>query len=286
MNYKLLALDLDGTLFTSRGYIAEQSKARIGEAQKQGIMVTLATGRHYPFAKSVARELMIDVPLITHDGGYIAHPQSDEIYFVKRIPYQTVLRIIRLLRPLQIRIMILHEFEALTNQRFGWRELFARLGQIASLKYYLWERYSYQYMPDHEMLAYISSKGLSPPKIFIMGEEGRMKRAKERLEKHFATEIRLTTSGYGIEILPPGISKGFALQVLGEKLGVDREQIIAAGDNYNDLEMLQYAGLGVAMGNAPEAIREQVDFVTHNNDQDGIAHLIERFILGRGLVSS
>ncbi len=280
MTYRLLALDLDGTLFTSSGFISEPSKARIAEAQKQGIMVTLATGRHYPFAKSVAKELEIDVPIITHDGGYIAHPRNDEIYFVKRIPYQTVLGILRLLRPLQIRIMILHESEALTTQRFGLRELLVRLGHIASLKYYLRERYSYQYFSDQEMLAYIAHKGLSPPKIFIMGEEAKLKRAKERLEKYYTKDVRLTTSGYGIEILPHGVSKGSGLQVLGEKLEVDRGQMIAVGDHYNDLEMLQYAGLGVAMGNAPEAIRTQVDFVTHSNDQDGVAHLIEKFILG------
>jgi len=279
MTYKLLALDVDGTLFTSGGFISKHTKRKIAEAKQKGVMVTLATGRHYPFAKAIARELHLDAPMITHDGAYIAHPHNDEIYDVKRIPHQVVQAIIRLLVPLHVRVMILHESESITNHKFGWKDLIHRIGQLASLKYYLLENYSYQYMASEQMIAYVARKSLSPPKMFVTGEEKKMELAKERLNKRFAQEINITTSGYGLEILPLGTSKGKALSLLGEKLGIDRGEMMAIGDHYNDLEMIEYAGLGVAMGNAPVEIRMRADFITRTNDEEGVAYAIEKFLL-------
>lgn len=279
MTYQLLALDLDGTLFTSKGTITDRTKTRIADAQQSGVLVTLATGRHHPFAKSVAKELKIDVPIITHDGAYIAHPQEVEPYFVQRISYQTVIGIIRILRSLRIRMMVLHEKVALTNSKMGIKEILAHLGQLPLLKHYVREKYHYQYTPDQLMIEHIQQHEVSPPKLFIMGDRSKMKRAKDRLEQHFADEVRMTTSGHGIEILPVGISKAYGLYKLMQKLDIPREAIIAVGDQYNDLEMLQYAGVGVAMGNAPKAIQQAADYVTYTNNEDGVAYVIERLIL-------
>ena len=82
-----------------------------------------------------------------------------------------------------------------------------------------------------------------------------------------------------LEILPPGIDKAYGLEKLIYTLGMQREEVIACGDGYNDITMLQFAGLGVAMENAQEATKKAADYITLSNDEDGIAHVIEKFIL-------
>jgi Cof subfamily protein (haloacid dehalogenase superfamily) len=84
---------------------------------------------------------------------------------------------------------------------------------------------------------------------------------------------------YFLELVPKGIDKAQSLAVLLEEIGMTREEMIACGDGFNDLSMIKYAGLGVAMDNAQPTVKEAADFITHSNDADGVAHVVERFYL-------
>ncbi|EJL46775.1 hypothetical protein BAG01nite_35310 [Brevibacillus agri] len=116
------------------------------------------------------------------------------------------------------------------------------------------------------------------PKIFVTGEAERIAAARRELERASLEKIRVTASGErNLEILPEGVSKASGLAVLTEKLGIGPEEIVAVGDNYNDAEMLQYAGMGVAMGNAPDDVKRLARYVTDTNDQHGVAAVIRKF---------
>ena len=118
-----------------------------------------------------------------------------------------------------------------------------------------------------------------PAKLVVNGTAETMQEFKNILVKEFSGEISMTTAieNY-IDILAYGVSKAHGLEILSEHLGISRENIIAAGDNYNDIEMLEYAGLGVAMGNAPDIVKDKADMITDSNDNDGLVKVIDKYI--------
>ncbi|MGG4493115.1 Cof-type HAD-IIB family hydrolase [Brevibacillus reuszeri] len=277
MNYKLLALDVDGTILMSNHTLSKVTLQAITELTTRGIYVTLATGRAYPSAKTMAKQFQIRVPLISHDGAYVADPLTDEVLFVKRIPTEVVTRITEILVEYGLDVMLLHESYAVTNRSWKWRDLFPLLNPSTLRQ--LWKNlYPLKIMASCRVAEYVREKNVSVPKIFVMGEPERLAAARRELAKAKFKEIRVTASGdRNLEILPEGISKATGLAVLGEKLDIIPEQMVAVGDNYNDVEMIQFAGMGVAMGNAPDAVKKLARQVTDTNDQHGVAAVIQRF---------
>ena len=118
-----------------------------------------------------------------------------------------------------------------------------------------------------------------PMKVLIIGERPALEAVARDLDALPYRVNHVYSEAKYLEILPPGSDKGAALRAVAGRLGIEREAIIAAGDNLNDLAMIEYAGLGVAMGNAPDALRARADFVAPSNDQHGLQEVIERFIL-------
>jgi Cof subfamily protein (haloacid dehalogenase superfamily) len=276
--YRLLALDIDGTLLSSQKTIAASTRRAIRQAMDLGVFVTLATGRAYPLARGFARSLKLRMPIITHDGAFIADPDGHQVHFVERIPCHIVEEIIRMLTDYDLDIMVLHESFAVTNRPFHWRDL------VHLLNRHTWDalsqiRYPFIFVPTKQMAAYVHQRQVSPPKLFVRGEQTALSKARGALDRHLGGAIRISSSAAdNIEILPIAISKASGLERLGHMLNVSAEEMIAIGDHYNDLEMIRFAGLGVAMGNAPADLREQADYVTKTNDDDGVGHVIRQFI--------
>ena len=115
--------------------------------------------------------------------------------------------------------------------------------------------------------------------LFAGGEPEVMLELKEELEPLFGDRLYFYRSEpYFLEIMPPGVDKAFAMEKLMEYLGFSSEELICVGDGYNDVSMLKYAGLGVAMGNAHPGVQEHADYVTKSNDEDGIVDVLEKFM--------
>ncbi|MGN7469128.1 Cof-type HAD-IIB family hydrolase [Brevibacillus sp. SAFN-007a] len=277
MRYKLLALDVDGTILMSDHSLANVTQQAIRELARRGVYVTLATGRAYPSAKALARQFYLRTPLVSHDGAYVADPLTDHVLFVSRIPHETAFLVTEILARHELEIMLLHEAYAVTNRSWRWRELFPHVNRQTVRQ--LWQdRYPLKIQPTSTLAEYVRTKQVCAPKIFVTGEAGRIAAARRELECASLEKIRVTASGErNLEILPEGVSKASGLAVLSEKLGIDPEEIVAVGDNYNDAEMLQYAGMGVAMGNAPDDVKRLARYVTTSNDQHGVAAVIRKF---------
>lgn len=282
MGYKLLALDVDGTLLTSGHTISKLTKRTIEELISHGIYVTLATGRAYPSAKSLATYLGMRVPLVTHDGAYVAEPRGDKVLFVKRIPYDVASAITEVLVAHQLNVMLLHESFAVTNRSWKWKDIFPLMNALTIRQ--IWkDRYPMKIQAPRAMADYVHTNEVSVPKIFVTGEPERLAAARNALLPYSQKEVRVTASGSGnLEILPAGVSKASGLKVVSANLNIALEHIVAVGDNYNDAEMIRAAGMGVAMGNAPEDVKRLAQYVTDTNDRDGIVSVARRFFFDDG----
>lgn len=277
MSYKLLALDVDGTLLKSNHTLSKLTQQVIAGLVERGIHVTLATGRAYPSAKSLAKLFHMQVPLITHDGAYVADPRTDRVLYAKRIPHEVAAQITEILVAHRLDVMLLHESYAVTNRSWKWKDIFPLLNAWTIRQ--LWrEQYPLKIQASRSLAEYVRMNKVDAPKFFVTGEPERLAAARAALLKQSLNGIRVTASGVNnLEILPAGVSKASGLDVVSAELKITTEQIVAVGDHFNDAEMIRHAGMGVAMGNAPDDIKQLAQFVTDTNDQDGVVSVVRKF---------
>jgi HAD-superfamily hydrolase, subfamily IIB len=266
---------MDGTLLNSRKKISEENKESIKKAKEKGVVVAISTGRIYNNAAFYADYIDLKAPIIAANGAIIIDNDGGEI-FKGVIGYDTSLKILEILKKYKLTphfhthnsIYSGSMFQKLLGYVFSARGIpvdykisLENVGSIDMWKKVLKEK-------EDEILKCITFS-LNVRKI---------NRAKEELRK--ITEIEVTSSyPFNIEINAAEVSKGNGVKVLSEHLGIKREEVICIGDNENDISMIEYAGLGVAMGNASNYIKEKADFVTTSNDNSGVGYAIRKFIL-------
>lgn len=268
MNYKMIVLDLDGTLTNRDKIITERTKRVLLEAQKKGKKVVLASGRPTYGVVPLAEELQLDKYggyILSFNGGIIMDCCTREVVFEKKLPVESNRRIVELAQEERVDIMTYQNAMILTNNPDC---PYAKLeSQINHLK-----------IKKVDDMA--SGVDFPVPK-FIMMDDGDYlamveARVKAALGKHFSV---YRSEPFFLEILPRGIDKAQCLGYLIERMGIEQEELIACGDGYNDLSMIRFAGLGVAMENAVLPVRNAADYVTRSNNDDGVAYVVEKFLL-------
>lgn len=264
MPYRLLVADIDGTLVNAAREITPPVRAAVAAAQARGVRVTLATGRIWPSARQFVEGLGADPPVILYNGGMVYDFATGEVWFRRTLPLAQARDVLTILRrhpaaqphlyvDERVYIPAMNETTALYQRKDQVKT--EAVGDLAD-----WLR-------------------VDPMKILIIGERPALEAVAAEIDR-LPTRINYVFSEVTyLEILPPGISKGAALQIMAARLGHPPEEIIAVGDNLNDLTMIEFAGLGVAMANAPEALRARAHFVAPSNDDHGLEVVIERFIL-------
>lgn len=261
--YRMLAIDLDDTLLNCRLEISPLTKEYIGRAREAGVHVTLATGRMYRSAQPYARELGLDLPLITYQGALVKEALSEEVLLHRPVPLELAREAIRLVNRLGYHINVYVNdqlyVEKITPEAEKYR-------QISGVPVY----------PVGDLLKFLDQ---DPTKVLVVGDEAKMDQLWKDMGKHFGDSLHVTKSKpHFLELSHPLATKGHALDILAKGWGLNREQIIAIGDSYNDLEMVEYAGLGVIMGNANDEVKGRADYVTCSNEEDGVAEVIKKFI--------
>ena len=260
MKYKLIVMDMDGTLTNSQKEISPLTKYALIEAQKLGAKLVLASGRPTPGLYKEAKELKRDVYggyLLSYNGAYICdYPGHNELYSCT-IPQKYVLPIINNAKALNLNIMV-HKGENVVADRE--------------------DTYKLQYEASACNMGIEIVKDLrdfmdyEPNKFLISAPEAYLKEHFDDFRIPFGDMLSIYTSApFYIEVVPNGIDKGASLEKIANELHVSSNEIIAFGDEMNDLTMLQYAGHGVAMGNAVKPIKLIADEITASNDEDGIA---------------
>jgi Cof subfamily protein (haloacid dehalogenase superfamily) len=265
---KLIAVDLDGTLLTSDHKMSEVNAKAIKVALEAGIQVVIATGKTYVSATWLYEKLNLKTPGVFNQGTVICNADGS-------------LRSQQTLSPQIARqiITFADDRDYLTGiysgNRILVRKMHARIEQLTT----------YYHEPMPEAVGPLQNALDTTPvhKLIILAPDD--PRRITALRWHIRMQVngggRALQTGIGdqLEILPPKSSKGAGVTALIKELGIPAGQVMAIGDGENDLEMLQLAGLGVAMGNAPESVKAVAKAVVSSNDQDGVAEAIRRFVL-------
>ncbi len=262
--YRLVVADIDGTLVTSRREITARVRRVVREAQRRGVRVCLATGRTWRSGRRYFEALGADPPAILYNGGLIYDFARDRALFRRAMTVRQAQKV----------IAALDAFPDLAAHFYVEDEIYVRWRTP------LVEATARQ---DHILPAAVGDfrtvlRG-RPMKFRILGPRPRLAALLRRVQRADGAGTYVFSARNSLEILPPGSSKGAALRRMARLLRVPLRQVVAVGDELNDLSMIQVAGLGVAMGNAPRELRRAADYVAPSNDDDGLAEVIRRFIL-------
>lgn len=268
--YKLIALDMDGTLLTTDKRISKRSKAAIKSAEEKGVKVVLASGRPLNGLIKSLEELNLlkdEDYVLSFNGGLVQNTKTQKI--VSKLPLKgsDLKYIYKISKELNINIHAFSEKEGLIAPKISqYTEYEAEINGIdINIK-------DFNTVDDDDDI--IKFMMIDPQEILDPAIE---KLPVEVYEKYSVFK----SSPFFLEFTNKEVDKGLGLKKLGEYLGIKREEMIACGDAGNDLSMIKYAGLGVAMENATEEIKEAADFITTSNDEDGVANVIEKFILNQ-----
>ena len=279
--YKLIALDVDGTLLDPTGMIRPRVRAAVQAAVAAGAVVTLATGRRHRPARKIAADLGIAVPLILYSGSIIYDPQTESALLHRPLPAEFVKSALALLRQAGINGGVLQS--PLRGERIVLGPLehddpYIRDYATDPLRADLVERRS------PEALAAVED-----PLVVVAAGPKQVARQLENLIREneslgctlYGYRLRHTRVPelYGYDLLPLGHTKAIALDWLARHFGLELSQVMVVGDGLNDLEMLRVAGLGVAMGNAAPEVKAVAGAIVATNQDDGVAEAIERFVL-------
>ena len=286
MAISFLALDLDGTLLDSRGNISERNRLAIDNARGHGVDVALVTGRRFRDSRPIALELGLDIPLISHNGALTKHAATLQTVSVLPLPADAARKALRVGREAGADALLSDDHEGLGVLVYD----HLRGENTAAHKYVSWARRIHGEEEAGNAVRQVDSLedylDHEPIHLAFSGTCSEMDQLEEILKKELGSTVKILGTKYLeqdftlLDILNPAASKGAGVAAAAAELGVAREEIMAIGDNYNDLEMLLFAGVGVVMANAPLTLREIGGLhPTASNREDGVALAIEQFIL-------
>ena len=268
MGYRLIALDIDGTLRDADAPVSERTRRAVDRVRSAGAAVTLATGRIYEDALPSAAELRIDNPIISSQGAHAADPGTGSLLWHRPLEPEMAASALDALLSWDLDIMAFH------------------LGTIYAAKPF--ERLDYFVENSRVEVRLVDAleqvvSGEST-RLVATGEEAKVDRLEGYLKARFDSELYVTRSvPTYCEVLHPSVGKEKALAMLGSRLGIRREDTVAFGNGYNDVEMIRWAGLGVAVeGSVPQVI-EVADTVAGPVEEDGVAQVLED-MLCKGMI--
>ncbi len=261
--YRMLAIDLDDTLLNGKLQISQRNKEYIRRAKEAGVHVTLATGRMYCSALPYAQELNINLPLITYQGALVKEAGSGEVLLHRPVPLELAREAMVWVKKLGYHINLYMDDKLYVEKMTPEAETYMRISGITA-------------HPVGDLVAFMQE---APTKVLFVGEVRELDQLELAMRQHFASSLHICKSKpHFLEISHPEATKGHALDTLARRSGLTAEQVIAIGDAPNDLEMIEYAGLGAVMGNASPEVKEKANYVASSNEEDGVAQVIAKFI--------
>lgn len=265
--YKLLAIDIDGTLIKSDQTISPRTRTVLIHAQEQGVQVVITTGRPTFGAAPFADELRL-----ADFGSHVISFNGSEIHnwATKELIHSVLLD--KDIKP--------YIYDCAKQKGF---QILAYVGQnvVAEDPNNEYVRFSStrNKMPIRTVQNFLTDTDNEQPKFLIVGDPEPL----HALELEMAANLKGKAEVYRsepffLEIVPYGIDKATGLSVLCTKLGISKDNIIAFGDGFNDVSMIEYAGVGVAMGNAQQILKNRADYITQSNEEDGIAIFLDKYL--------
>ncbi|PLT44991.1 HAD-superfamily hydrolase, subfamily IIB [Paenibacillus pasadenensis] len=262
--YKLIAIDVDDTLLNDDLEVTPATRDALAAALERGVTVTLATGRMFASARQVAEGLALNVPIITYQGSLVKTLLDGQVLYERYVPADAAAELDRFCTERGLHLQLYVDDRLYVREDNDKVKAYARQSNIP-----------YVVEPDFGSL-------LSRPllKMLVIDEPALLDRIAAELQPLLGSRMHITKSKpHYLEFMHKEGTKGHALRFMAEHVGCSLDETIAMGDAWNDREMLMEAGLGVAMANAQPALKELADYVTLSNNEDGVAHVVEKFIL-------
>lgn len=266
--YDVIVLDLDGTLTNSKKVITPKTKEALMKAQCVGKKVVLASGRPTGGIVKLADELRLDEYggfILSFNGAHIINYADGTVVYDKTVPADLVAPIYEEAKKAGLGIVTYTDSEIIQSIQYNeYSELEARINQ----------------MPVRQVEDLLSFVDFPVNKFLLTGEADRILQAQEHMREVFGEQLNIFRSEpFFLELMPQSIDKAYSLGILLEHLKTDKTHMICCGDGFNDRSMIQFAGLGVAMANAQDEVKEVADYITASNDEDGVADVVYKFML-------
>ncbi len=270
MKTKILFTDLDGTLLNTQKEVSKRNREAMEQMKQEGHRLVLTTGRSVSSAKMIAEKLGLLTRgnyIISYNGGTIFEAESNQIILQRSVPLPSVFSLFQAAREAGMYIQTYQEEKVLSERNSPYLEKYL---QFTKMKSQICERIE-------QILT------TPPPKMIVIDEDlDRLRAFGEKMKERYVKELDLVYSEPEYqEYCPIGVSKGNAVKLMCDYLQIPIEQSVAVGDGYNDISMLKEAGVGVAMCNASsQEVLQSADVITEqNNDEDGFAWVVEKFVL-------
>lgn len=268
MEYQMLVLDLDGTLTNSRKELTEPTRQALLEVQKMGKKVVLASGRPVNGVLPLAQKLDLHKYgsyILSFNGARITQCSTGEAIYNKTLPPEVIAPIYQFVQ----------EFPGLDILSYDAETI---ISGIAPNEYTQKESFINK-MDIRIAEDFPAALAFPVNKLLIPGDPAALEQCMPKLKARYHGLLNIYRSEpFFLEIMPQHIDKAYSLQKLLNSIGLTAEQMICCGDGYNDVSMIEYAGLGVAMENAQSIVKDTADFITKSNDDEGILHVINTFM--------
>lgn len=268
MKYKILVLDIDGTVTNSKKEVTDKTLESIIKLQEAGCKVVLASGRPTPGILPVAKTLKLSEYggfILSFNGAKIINCKTEEIIYQKVLPNEYIETLYKEAEENQVGL-ITYEKNVIISAR-GIDEFVEKEAQINKIDIV-------------EVDDFIDYVDFDVNKCLMTGEPAKLEQLEMEMQGKYSEDLSIYRSEpFFLEIMPKNIDKAYSLEQLLKVLDMTKEDMIAVGDGFNDLSMIEYAGLGVAMDNAQDKVKEAANYITKSNDEDGVAHVIEKFML-------
>lgn len=274
---KLICIDMDGTLLNSNHEISERNKEALRQAKKLGVNIAITTGRLFGSARYYSNLIGIEnTPVIASNGAYIKTNYEDIPILENSIPKEIAIEIYKIIKKHNLKI------------NFNSWDTLMREDEVPDDHAYTIMN---KQLPDDKKVKFIiNSDFISAIENFdgkilkgIVIERENLDNlwaAKDELKEIFGDKLHVVSSGTdNIEIMIGTTSKGNAVAHLADILNVNAEEVMCIGDSENDISMLKFAGIGVAMGNGLQMVKDIADYITDTNDNDGVSKAVEKFVL-------
>lgn len=263
MTYKLVAIDLDGTLLNSHHQVSAANREAVKACLERGIKVVIATGRLFSSAGVYCRELGLTGPTITLNGAFIVNAASGEMEEGAILDFELMERILAELQKRKIDYTVFGSTHFYVVSDTKAVNILHDFGEPEVIKI---PQISREYIQQ-------------PAKILAFLDEDEAQTEQE-LRQLFGHECEVVRTGkLFFEFLAPNVSKGMALAQLLQRYQIDPSEVLAIGDSFNDLSMFEIAGMSVAMAGASPAVQERAKAITTSNDDDGVALALRRYVL-------
>lgn len=268
-NYDMLVLDVDGTLVGSDKQISENTRRAIIEAQKRGKTVAIASGRSIAGIRKTAANISLEQYggyVIAYNGTTVVNCKTGECIYNQMVPQEMVKPVYEAAKKAGVGIVVYNDNTKEMVSGNGLNEYIKADAMACDVTI-------------NEAHDFVKAINFPFNKFLLSGAPAYMAEVEKVMDKEFGDRMNVFRSDpFYVELLPRYVDKGVAVEKLVKHLEIPREKVICIGDSYNDMPMLRFAGMGVAMGNAQKEVKEMADYVTASNDEDGIVNVIDKFM--------